>query len=66
MRDDNTQPRDNQQIADDSQQSGHVAPRDVNEHITNRETDEDAAFEDAEDDDEDDDEDSAEGDEGVD
>lgn len=46
MRDDNMEPRDNQQIADDSQQSGSVAPRDVDEQITNGETDEDAAFED--------------------
>ncbi len=55
MRDDNTEPRDNQQIADDNQQSGNTAPRDVAEHVANRETDEDAA----------DDEDSEAGDEGV-
>jgi hypothetical protein len=66
MRDDNTEPRDNQQIADDNQQSGAVAPRDVDEQITNRETDEDAAFEDADDDDEDSDEDSEESDAGAD
>ena len=35
MRDDNTEPRDNQQIADDNQQSG-VA----DEQITNRRTEE--------------------------
>lgn len=62
MRHDNTEPRDNQQIADDNQQSGSVAPRDVDEQITNRETDEDAAFDDA---DEDDSEDIEAGDEGV-
>jgi hypothetical protein len=36
MRDDNTEPRDNQQIADDNQQSGTAGPRDVEENITNR------------------------------
>jgi hypothetical protein len=36
MRDDNTEPRDNQQIADDNQQSGRVGPRDVDEQISNR------------------------------
>ena len=65
MRDDNTEPRDNQQMTDDSQQSGNVAPRDVNEQITNRETDEDAAFDDAGEDEEEG-EDEAEGDEGID
>ena len=40
MRGDNTEPRDNQQIADDNQQSGNVAPRDVEEQVSNRETDE--------------------------
>jgi hypothetical protein len=54
MRDDNTEPRDNQQIADDNQQSGTPGPRDVEETITNRgmeedldEEDEDAVDEDA-------------------
>lgn len=65
MRDDNTEPRDNQQMTDDSQQSGNVAPRDVNEQITNRETDEDAAFDDAGEDEEEG-EDEAAGDEGID
>jgi hypothetical protein len=36
MRDDNTEPRDNQQIADDNQQSGTAGPRDVQENISNR------------------------------
>jgi hypothetical protein len=36
MRDDNTEPRDNQQIADDNQQSGATGPRDVEEQISNR------------------------------
>jgi hypothetical protein len=34
MRDDNTEPRDNQQIADDNQQSGRVGPRDADEQIS--------------------------------
>ena len=36
MRDDNTEPRDNQQIADDNQQSGTAGPRDVDEQLSNR------------------------------
>ena len=36
MRDDNTEPRDNQQIADDNQQSGDTGPRDRDEQISNR------------------------------
>jgi hypothetical protein len=35
MRDDNMEPRDNQQIADDNQQSGITGPRDVDEQVTN-------------------------------
>ena len=46
MRDDNTEPRDNQQIADDNQQSGTAGPRDVEENITNRSVDEDVDEED--------------------
>jgi hypothetical protein len=56
MRDDNTEPRDNQQIADDSQQSGRVGPRDVHEQISGHgieegldEDEEDEAFLDDED-----------------
>lgn len=36
MRDDNTEPRDNQQLADDNQQSGTVRPRDADEQVSNR------------------------------
>jgi hypothetical protein len=36
MREDNTEPRDNQQIADDNQQSGNAGPRDVDENVANR------------------------------
>ena len=46
MRDDNTEPRDNQQIADDNQQSGTAGPRDVEENITNRGVEEDVDEED--------------------
>ena len=47
MRDDNTEPRDNQQIADDNQQSG-VA----DEQIVNRRTEEDLNEDAADEDDE--------------
>ncbi len=43
MREDNTEPRDNQQIADDNQQSGVASPRDVEDAIENRTPDEDRA-----------------------
>jgi hypothetical protein len=59
MRDDNMEPRDNQQIADDNQQSGVAGPRDVDEQVTNTADDEDAD-EDAEEDDEFSDEDDEE------
>ena len=41
MRDDNTEPRDNQQIADDNQQSGTPGPRDVEQNVSNRGVEED-------------------------
>ena len=41
MRDDNTEPRDNQQIADDNQQSGVASSRDVEDALENRAPDED-------------------------
>jgi hypothetical protein len=41
MRDDNMEPRDNQQIADDNQQSGIAGPRDVDEQVTNSADDQD-------------------------
>ena len=59
MRDDNTEPRDNQQIADDNQQSGVAGPRDVDEQVTNMaddDADEDDEFSDEEDEDEEEDE----------
>jgi hypothetical protein len=52
MRDDNTEPRDNQQIADDSQQSGTAGQRDVNEQVSNRGVEEGLDEEDAEEEDE--------------
>jgi len=52
MRDDNMEPRDNQQIADDSQQSGIAGPRDVDEQVTNSADDEDMDDDDADEDDE--------------
>ena len=58
MRDDNTEPRDNQQISDDSQQSGTAGQRDVNDQVSNRGMEEGLDEEDAEEDefaDEDDD-----------
>ena len=42
MQDDNTEPRDNQQINDDNQQAGVAGPRDVEARISNRRSEEDA------------------------
>jgi hypothetical protein len=56
MRDDNMEPRDNQQIADDNQQSGVAGPRDVDEQVTNIADDDDANEDDEFSDDEDEDE----------
>src|SRR3954463_13054951 len=50
MRDDNMEPRDNQQIADDNQQSGVAGTRDVDEQVTNAADDEDMDEDDDEDD----------------
>jgi hypothetical protein len=58
MRDDNTEPRDNQQITDDNQQSGAAGRRDVNDQVSNRGMEEGLDEEDADEDefaDEDDD-----------
>jgi hypothetical protein len=58
MRDDNTEPRDNQQITDDNQQSGTAGQRDVNDQVSNRGMEEGLDEEDADEDefaDEDDD-----------
>ena len=51
MRDDNMEPRDNQQIADDNQQSGVAEPRDMDEQVTNS-ADDEAMDDDADEDDE--------------
>jgi hypothetical protein len=50
MRDDNMEPRDNQQIADDNQQSGVAGPRDVDEQVTNTADEADMDEDDADDD----------------
>jgi hypothetical protein len=58
MREDNTEPRDNQQITDDNQQSGAANRRDVNDQVSNRGIEEGLDEEDADEDefaDEDDD-----------
>jgi hypothetical protein len=49
MREDNTEPRDSQQIADDNQQSGNAGPRDVDQSVANRGMEDD--FDDEEDED---------------
>ena len=52
MREDNMEPRDNQQITDDNQQSGTASRRDVDEQISNRGMEEGLDEEDSEEGDE--------------
>jgi hypothetical protein len=56
MRDENTEPRDNQQIADDNQQSGvadeQITNRRVEDGLEGDEEDEDGEFDEDEDEDE--------------